>query len=195
MSHGEWRHRCLGAIVGNAFDDAQAWPAMRTVGVRVAETALERICNLLDARDADRRVGGDLRMRGAPDALGNPELRRQMPIKGPRLHTVNSPSGGGSRFMRSIKAATDLSLPPTRTRTPSASFRIFARKVEITRQCARPSAEIPPPVPGHAPEFPTRLIWLGARRLDANSWRRDRCDGGPLLYPRVERRKTLPCAC
>ncbi len=152
MSHGEWRHRCLGAIVGNAFDDAQAWPAMRTVGVRVAETALERICNLLDARDADRRVGGDLRMRGAPDALGNPELRRQMPIKGPRLHTVNSPSGGGSRFMRSIKAATDLSLPPTRTRTPSASFRISpersrsrAMRQAIGRNptpCTRPRARI-----------------------------------------------------
>ena len=194
-------HIANGAIVvlarsnGMLLTMLETRSAMRAVGERVAETALERVFNFRDAGVADRRVRRDLRMSSATNTLGNPELMRQMPTKGLRFDTVDLPERWWLA-LHAIDKGSDRSFAAADTdENPVGVIQDFARKAEIARNAPDRRPKSHALAPGRAPEFPTRLIRPGARRFDANSWRRVRHHGGPLLNPRVERRKTLPRAC
>ena len=106
---------------------------MRAVRESVAEAPCKRIFYLGHAGAADRRVGGDLGMRGAADALGNPELKRQRPTKGPRFDTVDPPE---RRWLAldALDKASDRCFAAANTNENTVGIiEDFTRKAEITR--------------------------------------------------------------
>jgi hypothetical protein len=133
LAHRKRRHCGLGAVEGDAFDDAQAWPAMSTVGKWVTETAFGRIFDFRDAGLADRSVRGDLRMRGATHALGNGKLPRQSPTKSPRLDTIDPPERR-RLLLHAIDKGSDRSFAAADTdQNPVSVIEDFAGKPEIAR--------------------------------------------------------------
>ena len=133
LAHGVARHRRLGAIKGNGFDNAQARPAMRAVGERIAEAAFGRIRDFIGAGDADRSVRDNLRVRGAPNTLGNAKLMWQVPAKGLCFDTVDPPERWWLA-LHAVDKSGDRSLAAADAH--ENSFRVvqdFARKAEITR--------------------------------------------------------------
>ena len=70
-AHRKSRHAGMLSVVGDAIDDAQARPAVRTVGEGIAETPRERIKDLLDAGGARGGIRGHARADGARRAGGN----------------------------------------------------------------------------------------------------------------------------
>ena len=125
LAQRERRHRRLGAIVGDGVDDAEARAAMRAIGEGIAEAALEGIGDLLRRRrGADRGVRRDLRYarrRRCSRQCGNrrADRRRRRVFRCDRSALAAAArSPGGAETRRS-----QLSRPPTRIRTPSASFR------------------------------------------------------------------------
>jgi len=56
-THREGFHRCVGAVVGNGFDDAEAGSAMGAIGEGIAEPA---VCRVVDFAEA-LRAGGNVR--------------------------------------------------------------------------------------------------------------------------------------
>ena len=89
LAHRKRRHCRVGAIVGDALDDAETRPAMRAIGEGITEATLKRIDDFLGAGRADRGVRRDLSVRVARKTLGDPKFGRQRAGEGASFDPVN----------------------------------------------------------------------------------------------------------
>jgi hypothetical protein len=153
VAHCEWRHRCFGAIKGDAFDNAETRSAMRAVGERVAEATLERVCNLVNAGDTNRRVRSDLCMRSTTNTLGNAESLREISIKGVCFDTVDPPERRWLALHAIDKGSDRFFATADSDENPVCVVQDFARKVEITRNAADHRPKSHPLHPATHPNF------------------------------------------
>ena len=131
----------FGAIVGDAGDDAETRPAMGAIGEGIAEATLEGIGDLPGTGGADRRIGGDLRMRCARGTPDDAELVGKVAREVVHLDTIDAAERRRLPLHALDEGSDRHALATDADKHARRVVEHFARKAEVARQTPHGRAE------------------------------------------------------